>query len=646
MKGGITSGVIYPPLVARLAARFRLCNLGGTSAGAIAAAAAAAAEHGRRRGSPDAFAALAALPAQLASPGRRRGATVLRELFQPTAGTARLFGVVAALGSRGSRTRRCGRAAAALARAFPLTTLAAAVPAAVALAAAWRTGGALGLAAAAAAALLGATFLAAALLARLCRALLRVVPAHAFGLCSGMPARPGGPPALTPWLADLLDRLAGRDPAGPPLTFGDLWGCRPEPGATEPFPPEGTRQVHLQMTTTCLTLGRPFTLPLSDRRFFFDPAELRAFFPERVVRWMEEHPRRPPRAGDPVAPGRRLVPLPAPADLPVVVAARMSSSFPLLLAAIPLWAVDYSRPANRRGGPGEEAGGADDGGEAGGDAGEVAPTSAGGEAAGASIPERAPAGAGGPAAAAPPPPEAERCWFSDGGICSNFPVHFFDAPLPGRPTFGVNLRPFHPDFPGSEVFLAAERGGHLEWWSRLRPGRGALPSFLGAIAGTMQSWRDNVQLAVPGYRERVAHVAHRADEGGLNLDMPAAVVERLGARGEAAAGRLAEAFAAGEPDDAWARHRWTRFRSTMALLQEALFGLRDAYHGHGYAALLARRPGEPPRNYPLSGDRRADAEDLVARLLALVEDWEQHDEEVFGEGAPRPRPELRIAPRL
>jgi len=49
MKGGITSGVIYPLAICELATRYRLHNVGGTSAGAIAAAAAAAAERGRRR---------------------------------------------------------------------------------------------------------------------------------------------------------------------------------------------------------------------------------------------------------------------------------------------------------------------------------------------------------------------------------------------------------------------------------------------------------------------------------------------------------------------------------------------------------------------------------------------------------------------
>ena len=31
-------------------------------------------------------------------------------------------------------------------------------------------------------------------------------------------------------------------------------------------------------------------------------------------------------------------------------------------------------------------------------------------------------------------------WLSDGGLTSNFPIHFFDALLPERPTFGVSLQ--------------------------------------------------------------------------------------------------------------------------------------------------------------------------------------------------------------
>ena len=65
MKGGITSGVVYPLTICKLATKYRLSNIGGTSAGAIAAVVAAAAEY-RRQHDPEASAAgyqaLAALP--------------------------------------------------------------------------------------------------------------------------------------------------------------------------------------------------------------------------------------------------------------------------------------------------------------------------------------------------------------------------------------------------------------------------------------------------------------------------------------------------------------------------------------------------------------------------------------------------------
>jgi len=38
MKGGITSGVVYPGAIISLAKRYRFRSIGGTSAGAIAAA--------------------------------------------------------------------------------------------------------------------------------------------------------------------------------------------------------------------------------------------------------------------------------------------------------------------------------------------------------------------------------------------------------------------------------------------------------------------------------------------------------------------------------------------------------------------------------------------------------------------------------
>jgi hypothetical protein len=48
MKGGITSGVVYPWAIAEFARTYRLHGLGGASAGAIGAALGAAAEFGRQ----------------------------------------------------------------------------------------------------------------------------------------------------------------------------------------------------------------------------------------------------------------------------------------------------------------------------------------------------------------------------------------------------------------------------------------------------------------------------------------------------------------------------------------------------------------------------------------------------------------------
>ena len=94
MKGGITSGVVYPHALCELARTYRFANVGGTSAGAIAAAGAAAAEHGRAHGG---FEKLAALPAWIGA-----GDNLFR-LFQPQPGTRPFFRLfTAGLGRKGA----------------------------------------------------------------------------------------------------------------------------------------------------------------------------------------------------------------------------------------------------------------------------------------------------------------------------------------------------------------------------------------------------------------------------------------------------------------------------------------------------------------------------------------------------------------
>ena len=51
MKGGITSGIVYPSAIYEIAKNYRLINIGGASAGAIASVTAAAAEFRRQESS-------------------------------------------------------------------------------------------------------------------------------------------------------------------------------------------------------------------------------------------------------------------------------------------------------------------------------------------------------------------------------------------------------------------------------------------------------------------------------------------------------------------------------------------------------------------------------------------------------------------
>src|SRR5882672_11589356 len=82
MKGGITSGVVYPRALTELAKQFRFSQVGGTSAGAIAASAAAAAEYGRHVPGGG-FVLLAKLPAEVGK--------ILFRLFQPTPSLKPMF---------------------------------------------------------------------------------------------------------------------------------------------------------------------------------------------------------------------------------------------------------------------------------------------------------------------------------------------------------------------------------------------------------------------------------------------------------------------------------------------------------------------------------------------------------------------------
>ena len=599
MKGGITSGVVYPSTVVELAKTYRFRSIGGTSAGAIAAAATAAAEYGRQKGTGG-FKELEALPHWL---GQRSpyGQSNLFNLFVPEGATRPLFDVLTAP-MRRKGLPRWSMLLTAIKRS-PWVAAAGVFPGSLLMILALLNDATfftlLSFIAGLALVAIGEL---AALLYHYARLAAKTLPDTFLGLTTGHHSfSPNGEAALTDWLADLIDRCAGVEGREKPLTFGDLWGDDP-----------GERDIDLQMMTTNVTLGRPYRLPIETKRFFFNREEFKRLFPAKVYDWL-------------VACGeerldenknQQYLHLPEPKDLPVVVAARMSLSFPILIGAIPLYAVDYTR-VNKE--------------------------------------DRV----------------MTRCWFTDGGITSNFPVHFFDRPLPRRPTFTVNLRPNHPDHgPDSDTFKETQgvwmpnknQDGILEVWNRFdeQQGLSKIGGFLKAIMDTGFSWRDALQLGVPGYRDRVVHISLSPDEGGLNLNMPAEIINVLSKRGARTGALLAERFGDTPPEGVeltWDNHRWVRYRSTMAALEQLLEAFKVGYvtsqeGQRSYQELITRGSGEPPPSYRWKTKTRDGqpvqvqqeyAEEITSLLLELADVIEGGNVDLQV-GSPRPRPLFRIVP--
>jgi hypothetical protein len=242
--------------------------------------------------------------------------------------------------------------------------------------------------------------------------------------------------------------------------------------------------------------------------------------------------------------------------------------------------------------------------------------------------------------------------FSDGGICSNFPVQMFDSVLPGWPTFGINLRDDLPKAGNHEerAYLP-DRGKSLppEHYGIEGNGFGALVSFATAIVKTMQNWRDNLQRAAPGFRDRIVTVRHTRNEGGLNLDMQAATIEAMATSGTLAAEELIQAF--GRPptieEDHLTYHRWVRIRSLLDVFQQVLREIHDGVtvldNHPPYPELVRDAPLYVGESYRLSQLAR----DAAARLLDALDrlDHELEEERLdYSRTAPRPKVELRIQP--
>jgi hypothetical protein len=198
--------------------------------------------------------------------------------------------------------------------------------------------------------------------------------------------------------------------------------------------------------------------------------------------------------------------------------------------------------------------------------------------------------------------------------------------------------------------------GFGEQFNRIpgKNGLGPLFEYAAGMIDAARNWTENRQMTVPGYRDRIVHI--RLDdgkEGGLNLDMDAAVVSEVSDRGTKAAELILSHFVhpTEEISLTWDNHRWIRFRSAFARLQELLEqvrqGLAEAEPGdRSYLELLDRGRDEAPKSYPITEAQRVLIKALMRDLDTAAGVVQSAPEKARpAHKQPRPAPTLRVLPR-
>lgn len=460
---------------------------------------------------------------------------------------------------------------------------------------------------------------------------------------------------LTQWLSETYSELAGL-PQGEVLRFGHLWrGCGYTPGSGVGVE-AADRRVNLELITSELVHGRSYRFPM-DPPGSPEAPEVLEMSDESVLR--DDRP--DPRIlyvrrgdllgdGDPLLPAPvievltaasavedvydsttgepidDLYPLPAPEDLPVVFAVRLSMPFPVLFRAVRLYRLlvepltvrdELGRPLPLHQRP-------------------------------VTFPQATTPGTGSA------PIWAEELWFSDGGITSNFPAHLFDSLLPRWPTFGINLDGYPPGFGRQDVWLPRDWQVRQSFGAPIRHG---LAGFLPAIVDTARTWRDNAQMSMPSYRGRIASVRQRADEGGNNLFMRRRTIAALAVRGSFAGTLLRRRFG---DDLLWQRHQWLRYRGSVRNLEQTAERVHQATRVGLYERLVDGSGADAVA--ALSKDLSGNAVDPLDRPRCAT-DWYTPSDGTYWQAAadmitrigfqatapvdtqvPRPAPDLRQVP--
>lgn len=615
MKGGVTSGLVYPQAVIELARTYRFRNIGGTSAGAIAAAFSAAAALGERRkaanGSSGGFARLGQTAKELSSPGK------IFSLFQPVPALRSAYRLLVGLSTKPSKPVVIALVLGGSVAIAPASFIAVA---GCLLGLAALIAGPLGIAAAAVPALACAFAFA---VYRAASGTADKLRANLLGMCPGTAQPAAGKPGLSDWMHTEIRSLAGAGQGdGPPVLFGDLWNAPNYVGEAERK--SGERVLSLEVITTDVSHSEPRTLPFSRGTLWFLEEEMARLFPATVVQAMID--------GD----GRTVVDqagatyyrVPPPEKLPIVVAARMSLSFPVLICAVPLWEQHFL-PKAAIALPEIDTRMAD------------AEVASGGSSLAEATEDLTSASAATPAASVF---EMRVCWFTDGGVSSNFPLHLFDAPMPRWPTFAIDLVYPPAGTPPSANAIFLPTGNNQGWrprYTSIARDRGlqAMGAFLFGIIATMQNWRDLLQGRAPGYRDRIVQIEISPKEGGMNLDMQPPVLEALADKGRLA-GQALQGFD-------FENHFWVRFRNLQAAAER--YGI-DLATGMGLPpagaekAYVRARDGEANVGpYPFNANQAREAARRINEALHELEMWADW-EGSLADGAPNPPPSLRIVP--
>jgi hypothetical protein len=165
--------------------------------------------------------------------------------------------------------------------------------------------------------------------------------------------------------------------------------------------------------------------------------------------------------------------------------------------------------------------------------------------------------------------------------------------------------------------------------------------FLMRLVDSAKDWQDNLQGTLPGYRERIAHVVLKSEEGGLNLAMDQKTIKRLAGYGQEAGEILRHKFDLDQ-------HRWRRFLVAMARMEETLDDIAKAYEGgpdgsEAFSKFLDRYANH-------SGSYRQSAAILKLLLVRGQElasrgaDW-RAPRKIRDGHIPRPPTDLRISPK-